>query len=57
MDDKKKNPYSLIWYKEGWSQNKINKNNLNYWDWERKNNGFVPPNSGLKKTVKTNQNK
>lgn len=33
----KKNPYHLIWYKEGWSQHRINMNNAKYWAWELKN--------------------
>jgi hypothetical protein len=40
-----KNPYQLIWYKQGWSQKKIKKNNSKYWEWEIKKNNFVPPNT------------
>jgi hypothetical protein len=54
-ENKKVNPYKWIYYKEGWSQNQINENNKKYWDWEKKHNDFVPPNNGLKKTVKINQ--
>lgn len=45
----KKNPYTLLWYKQGWSQNKIKMNNANYWNWEIVHNGFIPPNSTIKK--------
>lgn len=33
-----KNPYKLIWYKQGWSESKINSNNCKYWEWEAKYN-------------------
>jgi hypothetical protein len=41
----KKNPYQLIWYKQGWSQKKVETNNAKYWEWEIKYNNFVPPNT------------
>lgn len=53
----KKNPYTLLWYKQGWSQNKIKMNNANYWNWEIVHNGFIPPNSTIKKEQILNQNK
>lgn len=34
----KTNPYNLIWYREGWSKKRIEKNNAKYWEWEIKNN-------------------
>jgi hypothetical protein len=37
-----KNPYELIYYKKGWSENKTRKNNIKYWQWEIDNNGFRP---------------
>lgn len=37
-----KNPYTLIWWKSGWSLSKIKKNNTKFWQWEIKNNGFKP---------------
>lgn len=39
---KKKNPYMLIWYRKGWSENKIARNNKKYWQWEIDHNGFRP---------------
>lgn len=30
------NPYQLIWYKQGWSDKRIAKNNDKFWDWEAK---------------------
>ena len=41
---KSNNPYQLIWYKEGWSEKKIRKNNTKFWEWEIKKNNFVPSN-------------
>ena len=35
-----KNPYKLLWYKQGWSQKRIIINNKNYWLWEIKHNNF-----------------
>lgn len=37
------NPYKLIWYRQGWSENKIAKNNLKYWEFEVKYNGLELP--------------
>ena len=37
----KSNPYELIWYKKGWSEKRINKNNAKYWLWEIEHNAFV----------------
>lgn len=54
--EEKKNPFTLIFYKEGWSQNRVNLNNKKYWDWERKYNGFVPPNGGLTNKLKMSKN-
>ena len=42
---KEKNPYELVWYREGWSEKKIKKNNTKYWEWEIKYNNFVPSNT------------
>ena len=28
------NPYHLIWYKQGWSEKRVRKNNSAYWEWE-----------------------
>ena len=39
---KSKNPYNLIWYKEGWSKTRTEKNNTKYWLWEMEFNGFKP---------------
>jgi hypothetical protein len=36
------NPYKLIWYKKGWSEKRIAKNNAKFWLWEIKNNNFQP---------------
>jgi hypothetical protein len=33
-----KNPYTLIWYRQGWSEHRIKKNNAKYWKWEVKHN-------------------
>lgn len=46
-----KNPYQLIWYKQGWSQKKVEKNNAKYWEWEIKYNNFVPPNTKKKQII------
>ncbi len=32
------NPYSLLWYRQGWSESKIKKNNTKFWKWEALNN-------------------
>ena len=40
---RKPNPYQLIWYKQGWSENRVRKNNLKYWEWEIVHNGFKCP--------------
>lgn len=39
---KKQNPYTLLWYRKGWSENKVKKNNSKYWEWEMIHNGFKP---------------
>lgn len=38
-----KNPYTLVWYRAGWSKAKTQKNNLKYWEWEILHNGFKCP--------------
>ena len=38
-----RNPYQLVWYKRGWSTNKVKKNNSKYWKWEIAHNGFKCP--------------
>ena len=40
---RKPNPYQLIWYKQGWSTNRVKKNNSKYWEWEIVHNGFKCP--------------
>ena len=40
--ERKPNPYMLLWYKQGWSENKIARNNQKYWQWEIDHNGFRP---------------
>ena len=40
---RKANPYQLIWYKQGWSTNRVKKNNSKYWEWEIVHNGFKCP--------------
>lgn len=40
--ERKTNPYQLIWYKQGWSQTKVRKNNDKYWKFEIEHNGFRP---------------
>lgn len=39
----KTNPYQIIWYRKGWSERKIQKNNAKYWEWEIENNGLTIP--------------
>ena len=34
----KKNPYELVWYRQGWSEQKTAKNNSKFWEWEWENN-------------------
>ena len=41
--DKHDNPHQLIWYKQGWSKRKTDRNNDNYWLWEIKHNGLRLP--------------
>lgn len=41
----KTNPFALIWYNSKMTQKQVEKNNMRYWKWEIKYNGFVPPNS------------
>ena len=45
MNEPAKNPYELVWYRYGWSESRIGRNNAKFWAWEIINNGFVPPNS------------
>ncbi len=40
---RKPNPYQLVWYKQGWSENRVRKNNSKYWEWEIVHNGFKCP--------------
>jgi len=42
-EKKKKNPYELLWYKQGWSEKRIAINNLKYWEFEVKHNGLTLP--------------
>ena len=37
---RKTNPYQLIWYRQGWSQRKVSRNNTKYWEFEVKHNGL-----------------
>lgn len=37
---RKTNPYELIWYKQGWSKNKVARNNWKYYEFEIKHNGL-----------------
>jgi len=41
--DKKPNPYKLIWYRQGWSKTRIEKNNAKYWEFEIEHNGLRLP--------------
>lgn len=41
--ERKPNPYSLVWYRRGWSESRIAKNNARYWQWEIDHNGFKCP--------------
>lgn len=41
--DKKPNPYVLIWYRQGWSKTRIEKNNAKYWEFEIEHNGLRLP--------------
>jgi hypothetical protein len=34
---KSKNPYKIIWYKQGWNSRRVAKNNIKYWKWEDEN--------------------
>ena len=40
---RKSNPYQLIWYKQGWSENRVRKNNSKYWEFEIEHNGLRLP--------------
>jgi hypothetical protein len=40
---KKHNPYSLVYYRNDWSESKTEINNAKYWTWEIENNGFRLP--------------
>jgi len=37
---RKANPYELIWYKQGWSENKVARNNWKFYEFEIKHNGL-----------------
>lgn len=39
----KSNPYSLVWYRRGWSERRTAENNARYWQWEIERNGFKCP--------------
>ena len=41
--EKKPNPYELIWYRRGWSNTRIVKNNAKYWEFEMEHNGLTIP--------------
>lgn len=41
--EKKPNPYELIWYRQGWSKTRIEKNNAKYWEFEIEHNGLTLP--------------
>ena len=41
--DKKLNPYELIWYIQGWSKTRIEKNNAKYWEFEIEHNWLRLP--------------
>jgi len=36
LEKQSKNPYELIWYQQGWSEKKLQRNNAKYWEWEFK---------------------
>jgi hypothetical protein len=40
---RKPNPYQLVCYKQGWSENRVRKNNSKYWEWEIVHNGLRCP--------------
>ena len=40
---RKPNPYQLIWYKQGWSKTRTEKNNAKYWQFEIEHNGLRLP--------------
>lgn len=40
--EKQQNPYTLLWYKQGWSEKRTAINNTKYWKWEIDHNGFDP---------------
>lgn len=43
-EEKKKNPYELVYWNADWSESKTRRNNKKYWEWEMKYNGFKPQN-------------
>lgn len=40
---RKPNPYELVWYKQGWSKTRTEKNNAKYWQFEIEHNGLRLP--------------
>lgn len=40
---RKPNPYELVWYKQGWSKTRTEKNNAKYWKFEIEHNGLRLP--------------
>ncbi len=40
IQNKPTNPYTLVWYRAGWSKTKTGKNNAKYWEWETLHNGL-----------------
>ena len=40
---RKPNPYQLVWYKQGWSKTRTEKNNAKYWEFEIEHNGLRLP--------------
>ena len=40
---RKPNPYQLVWYKQGWSKTRTEKNNAKYWQFEIEHNGLRLP--------------
>ncbi len=41
MTEQEKNPYTLVWYRRGWSRKRTEINNAKFWEWEHKHGNLA----------------
>lgn len=42
-NNKKPNPYELVYFRRGWSENRVSKNNTKYWAFEMEHKELTIP--------------